>query len=255
MNIHRFLKTVSILTLGLISAAAGDLERGAWYDLPGRGIDIGIGAGDQMYMVGAENGAGGGKIYKWTGASWKCIAGEATRIDVGPDGKPWVVNKLGRIFKGDGDGGWQVLPGRATDIGVGTNGQVFITGAENGASGGNIYTWNESAFSWTRLGGEAIRVDVDANGKPWVVNKQNHIFKGDGFGGWEIMPGRATDIGVGANGKVCIIGVVDSIYGGTTYELQGDNWESLNGIATAITVGPDVPACINKENKVFIYSY
>jgi hypothetical protein len=52
----------------------------------------------------------------------------AIKVDVGPNGQPWIVNKQGVIFNrtrgqtGYVDGTWQVVPGSATDIAVGADG-------------------------------------------------------------------------------------------------------------------------------------
>ena len=61
--------------------------------------------------------------------------GNASRISVGPDGTPWVVNKESGIYHLDGDT-VQTLPGAAIDIGVGADGSVWMLGVPERSSSG-----------------------------------------------------------------------------------------------------------------------
>lgn len=196
--------------------------------LPGSAVDIAYGGG-KLFCLGTENNGGGGRVYKWENNWWQVINGEAVRIAVDKEGKPWVVNKSGYIYKGDGNGGWSRLPDKAKDIGIGGDNQVYIIGYTNTTYGGYIYKWNGSG--WSRIHGEATRVAVDRDGKPWVVNTLGDTFKGDGAGNWTHLPGKALDIGIGPNGTVFTC----RSNSGSLYEWNGSNWSTRLTMEKAIS--------------------
>ena len=70
-----------------------------WERIPGMAQDIGVGADGTPWKIGTIPGAGGFDIAEWDGSSWVGISGGAVRIDVDPQGNPWVVNTNGSIYK------------------------------------------------------------------------------------------------------------------------------------------------------------
>lgn len=66
--------------------------------------DIAAGPAGEIYGIGLDVNSYGGRIYKWDcyGGDWNELYGYATNIDVDRYGNPWVVNKVGHIFRGDG---------------------------------------------------------------------------------------------------------------------------------------------------------
>jgi peptidoglycan hydrolase-like protein with peptidoglycan-binding domain len=195
-----------------------------WQVGPGEAIDIGIGSIPNLFTgpgptwaIGT-NAMGGGNfgIFQATQAfapdgrvvltGWVQSNGNAVRIAVAPDFRPWVVNAAGEIYRRTGisasSGGWQLMPGAATDIGVGGpgGGTPWAIGT-NSRGGGNfgIFRWNGSA--WEEAPGTAVRITVDSAGKPWVVNAAGQIYRRTAnsvtSGVWEELPGRARDIGIG----------------------------------------------------------
>lgn len=233
-------------------------ERGitSWQQLPGLAKDISVGANGTCYVIGTYSSSDpyGGGVFRWTGSSWHQISGLATRVAVDPAGKPWVINKEGKIFRGNGSGGWTQLPGRGTDIAIGVDGTVYVIGTFSSSNpyGGGIFRWNGSG--WTQIHGLATKVAVDRYGKPWVINKEGKIFQGNGSGGWTELPGRGSDIGIGANGSIYITGTYSSSssYGGWVYEWNGSSWIRISGLATCITVDPaGKPWVANKVGHIF----
>ncbi len=106
--------------------------------------------------------------------------GRAVRIDVDPDGNPWVVNGLGSIYKYTQSlQTWKAIQGKATDIGMGGNGAVWKTGAAPpppSIYGFEISKWN--GIGWDALAeGEAEEISVGPDGEPWVVNLQDSVFR------------------------------------------------------------------------------
>jgi len=131
-----------------------------------------------------------------------------------------------------------------------------------------------------------VRLAIDPQGNPWVINTKNLIYKRDNNGGWKRVPGRATDIGIGANGQVFVISVnkvrggrglwkwnntarrwskfsgggirVDVDAKGNPWVIDtqdilkrwtGKKWESLPGKGNEFSIGPDgdVMAIANKK--------
>jgi hypothetical protein len=127
----------------------------AWRELPGRAIDIGAGANGDVWVIGVDNAAGGGGVYRWNGTDWTRVDGNAVRIAVGPDGTPWVVNSEGRIYRRQGST-WTELPGRAKDIAVAAGGTAWVIGTEEVPGGNSIQYWNGAA--WVRVEGGAVRI-------------------------------------------------------------------------------------------------
>jgi hypothetical protein len=92
--------------------------------LPGGASDIGVGANGDAWIIGtsgAPSTPAGWQVYHWENGAWKAVPGNGIRIDVGPDGRPWVVNFRNEIYRWDG-GRFIKLPGSARDIGVGADG-------------------------------------------------------------------------------------------------------------------------------------
>lgn len=126
---------------------------------------------------------------------------------------------------------WIQQPGAATDIAVGANGAVWVLGTNPVPGGYAIFRWNGS--DWEGIDGGGVRIAVDPNGMPWIVNDAGGIFVLTG-GGWQQLPGAATDIAAGwAIGTNPIPGGYDIYY------WKGDReWAGVDGAAVAIADGP-----------------
>ncbi len=223
---------------------------GYWETLPGLATDIGVGADGTAYITGSQAVSGGYGIYRWSGSNWVLQNGGAVRVDVSPQGTPWVVNNVGNIFRGDGTGAYEVLPGLATDIGIGADGTVYIIGTDVVPGGYGIYRWNGS--NWDKIPGGAVKVDVSPQGTPWVVNNVGNIFRGNGSGGFEVLPGLATDIGIGADGTVYITGSQPVAGGYGVYRWNGSNWSLIDGGGVHVSVSPQgLPWLVNDANAIF----
>lgn len=219
-----------------------------WTKVAGGATDIGVGADDTVGLIGSDTTAGGHSIFRGTGnGAWTQIAGGGTQIDVGTGANDlWLLNDAAygnQIFHGT-NGQLTVVPGGAIDIGAG-GGAVYIIGTDQG-----IYGRDQAAGSWVRLEGAAVRVDVDAGGRPWVVNAAGAIFRWD-CTGWVQMPGAAIDIGIGADGNVWIVGT-DWV----PRRWDGAAWESHDGKAVRISVdSKGTPWIVNSSNEIYVASF
>ncbi|NEO28423.1 MAG: BPSL0067 family protein, partial [Kamptonema sp. SIO4C4] len=120
-----------------------------------------------FWVIGATPKSGGYSIHRWTGSGWQQVGGGATRITVAPDGTPWLVNSVGKIYKRVGNN-WQQMPGQAHDIEIGADGSIWVIGKNPVSGGYGIYKWKGNG--WTEVGGGAVRITVAPDGTPWVVN-------------------------------------------------------------------------------------
>ncbi len=223
---------------------------GNWQRLPGLANDIGVGPDGSAYIVGTETRSQGFAIHKWNGSNWNMVVGEGKRIDVGPLGRPWVVNASGEIWRGNAGGTYDLLPGQANDIGVGADGTVYIIGAYAVHGGFRVFKWNGS--NWDATVGSGQRIDVSPQGIPWIVNSLGEIWRGTAGGSFELLPGQAHDIGVGADGTVYIVGT-DVLPGGNgIYRWNGSNWTKVSGAGQQISVGPQgVPWMSDSFKEVY----
>jgi len=113
---------------------------GYWQRIPGEALDVGIGADGSVWVASYEG------VYLWNGLGWINYGGSGSRIDVGPNGQPWVVGMSDHIYTLV-KGFWQRLPRFAGDIGVGADGSVYVVAPSDFRFDGSeklrsIFRWN-----------------------------------------------------------------------------------------------------------------
>jgi hypothetical protein len=144
--------------------------------------------------------------------------------------------------------------GLGSDIGIGANGGVFIIGTD-----GNAWKLASSGSGWnsTNGPGNAVAIDVDRNGVPWVVKSNQQVWSRTGSNNtWVQNPALAFDIGMGGNSDVFgdstayrwVIGSdnhpwvedVQPAWTGCNGQCSApaaNSWVQVNGTATRIAVG------------------
>jgi hypothetical protein len=164
-------------------------------------------------------------------------------IDVDSQGKPYVANDEGVIYRADAEGNnWSIVAdtGGASDISISPFDKLWKVSRRNS----NVYSY--ASPSWTKEstsddpattganegeGNNAKRISVSST-VAWTVNSSNKIWKYS-KGIWSEVPGTAKDISVGAESSVFIItSVVDGWKGSSIHALtriQGaDSWQNLS---------------------------
>ncbi len=135
---------------------------------------------------------------------------------------------------------FEKINGRATDIGCGADGSVWIVGS---AEKYGIFKFNPSTAGWDQILGKGKRIDVDANGNPWIADQDMAIWRfrtDEGLGGKLVeVPGRASDIGIGADGSVWIVGSPDKNYGVFRWNNSINGWDQALGNGRRISVDPN----------------
>jgi N,N-dimethylformamidase beta subunit-like, C-terminal/Tectonin domain len=132
-------------------------------------------------------------------------------------------------------GSFRQIAGQGNDIAIGADGTVWLITNTVGNGGFTIQRWTGS--TWTTIGGAAVRVAVDPQGRAWVINNVNGIFQWSGST-WISIPGNGRDVGIGANGDVWVVGGAPVAGGYGIYKWSGSSWISVSGGATRIAVDP-----------------
>lgn len=146
---------------------------------------------------------------------------------------------------------WNIAgPQTASDIDVGGNYSVWVIGTDPSPGGFGIYQSNGSG--WTRIDGAAVRIAVDKDGNPWVVNDAGNIYQRQN-GAWNVINGvLARDIDIDHNNNVWIAdnqGNVRRRNPDTTWTTIGTN-QDANRIAVDIA---GVPWIIKRTNSVLLW--
>jgi len=143
---------------------------------------------------------------------------------------------------------WTQLPGAAMDVAASAN-ALWVIGTNQVAGGYGLHRWDGKTF--VPASGGAVRIDVNAQGNPWVVNDKDEIFRWTGST-WTLLPGKAKDIGIGANGAAWVIGANKVPGGYGIYRWTGSTWTSVPGGALRIDVDPQGTAWIvNDAGSIF----
>jgi hypothetical protein len=187
--------SIAVDTNGLawVANRHGELFRhdgNTWSLLPGKAMDIGIGAEGSVWIIGYKSwnsfdtAPENAEIFRYNSPSnlWEKVDGNGVRIAVAPDGRPWIVNRDGQIFRRKtndltaGVDQWELMPGSGRDIGIGADGSVWLVGGGDWLSNKALFVW--SGANWSPVGGSGIRISAGPDGFPWMVNVDGDIFRG-----------------------------------------------------------------------------
>jgi len=175
-----------------------------------------------------------GAVTTWVSGHGKMSS--SSDIEVGPDGKIWMVA---------GRGIWQ------KDVEKPINQQL------------TRFEKNTKAAEWNRKTGELVRyskqgnkilvetldpdnldtmvglvsrIAIDPDGRPWVVTKTNELYRKEGQI-WKRLPMKLTDIAIGRSGAMW--GLSDKFTnerGYTVLRYTGGSWEETGMTATSLAV-------------------
>ncbi len=146
---------------------------------------------------------------------------------------------------------WVQLPGLAHEVALGADGSAWCLGVgEISPSGYSIHRWN--GHDWDHVEGAAVKIAVDPNGQPWVIDRERRISRLTPIG-WELLPGLAREVAVGGDGSVWCLSAADIAPGGASiHHWNGTDWDHAEGAAVKISVGPDgEPWIVNSAGQIF----
>ena len=265
----RFLASATILAASSGRSYAASYS---WTRVSGTAKDIGAGGGRIWIIGNTPNDSAGYDVYMLTdeigaGNPWMKMGGVGTRIDVDGDGRAWVVDAHGNIYRAKGTGpsdNFSRVNGSAKDVGAG-GGKVWVIGnTPVNSRGYHVYLLTDDPNGrdpWTKMGRiTGTRIAVDGDGTAWVVNSQGIIYHWTVTGrnaDFSQVPGAAKDVGAGG-GRVWVIGnTPDNNFGFDLYLFApslGDTtpWALLPGAGTDITVDDSGnPWVVNAQNDIF----
>jgi hypothetical protein len=235
--------TITLTQIESISIDASAGRSAKWDLIPGEATDVATGTDGTTYVIGLTKVGGGYEIFKRakTAKKWTKMSGGATRLAVS-DNEVWVVNETGQIFSQSGSK-WRRINGPAAqDIGASAKGVWVI------ATDGTIHF--RDGYRWQKVSGTAKRIDIDQNGRPWVVNENGDIFVHDNNRKWEKLPGTAVDIAVDIPGAAVVVGT-----NGKTYLFNGNkrDWDLIaeDTVSTAVGAGDGQVWRLTKNNQIY----
>lgn len=178
-----------------------------WVQIPGCGVDIGVGRGMEVWKIGCDpkgptkQDYGVWKLFcectcqcdcdrkcirfrpsKYNSnpngdkrkCYWSKIEGAGTRIDVHPNGNPYIINNNGNIYKYDLESfNFNPVDGvLARDITLSNDGLLYAVGKLDN----RIYrAMDEDAGSWSIIQGFANEITSGPYNQPWIVAGDSNI--------------------------------------------------------------------------------
>jgi streptogramin lyase len=138
---------------------------------------------------------------------------------------------------------WEKLPGSARDIAIGADGSVWSIGTlqfPDGDSPAQKWTGSDWALA---PGGGGVRIAVDPQGIPWILNTLGAIYKASSSDVSTILwgdplIGAGHDISIGADGSVWLIGTLGPDDQGVVFKWDGRGWAPSDHLGARIGVGP-----------------
>lgn len=213
----------------VVNTPAGAAAQGSstWVKVDGAARDVAIGSDGTVYAIGVTRVGGGYEIFKRakTANRWTKLSGAATRIAVFGT-QAWVLNDKGMIFAQSGNGWKKVQGPAAQDIGASAKG-VWIIGVDR-------KILQRVGNGWKTVPGTAERIDIDSNGRPWVVNKQGNIFVHDNSQKWQKLPGAAVDVAADIPGAARVVGSDGKVY---AFNGKTLNWDPISQDKDSLIIG------------------
>jgi len=227
-----------------------------WQQLPGSARDVAAGSNTKtLWIVGNTPVPGGYSIHKYDYNAKKFVQypGGATRIAIGKDGEPWIINNIGLVYRRLSSSIWQEQTVVASDIAVGGNGQVYVVSKEARA-GGYAVSYLKNG-QWLDVPGRgATKIAVTPQGIPWAVDNAGKVLR-LAAGGFEEVTGSGRDIAVGNDGMIYVISNVAVSGGYSIQKWMGSCWVQVSGGGVAISSNGanGGPVVINDQGKIFQY--
>jgi hypothetical protein len=247
-------------SLGLV-AAAGACQTAwgvdvSWTKQPGAALHISSNATGSTWVVGTTDrqNENGYDVYKWSrteGWVWENGVPPSRRLSVNSADQLWIVNDVYDLFFLQ-PGAGAIPVGKARDVAVGGGDSVWVIGTDPRPGGYGVY--QRTGSTWSDANGGAVRIAVDASGRPWVVNQQNQIYMyNTAARSWELKPGKARSIHTGASGAVWMLGV-DPVAGGfPIYQWNAgkQNWDPYGTFGAVEMTEAGIPWIVQQDGSIY----
>ncbi|BDW88331.1 hypothetical protein MACH01_10980 [Thalassospira tepidiphila] len=193
-----------------------------------------------------------GNVLRWSNSrrDFESFPGSLVRIAVDPEGTPWGISNLGRVFFNSGAKWEQVLDATASNIAIGSGGTVVIADAS-----GTLFKFDETRKRFNRIQGTGVDVAVSPEGDVWVINADGFVQRCDDFP-CKLLPQKASDISIGPDGRVWIVSEQGRLMrlkeDGSTFEVVTTLGQEPRDVAS----GPNgLPWFVATDGSVFASSY
>ncbi len=180
----------------------------SWDKRPGLALHISGSATGSLWVVGVDRqNEMGFTVHKFNGTNWvrNYNIVPSRRLAVNPLDQLWITDGSGALYFQSGTSPL-LMDRKANDVAVGGDGSVWIIGTDQRPGGYGIY--KRTDLTWTNINGGAVRIAVEKDGTPWVVNDAGTIFRyNTAQARWEMKSGKARSIHTGAaSGAVWMLG-------------------------------------------------
>ncbi|MBK7358945.1 MAG: hypothetical protein IPI45_07450 [Saprospiraceae bacterium] len=202
--------------------------------------------------------------------TWQFMNGHGVKLTVTSRGEPWLINANREIYKGvftpEKNGikasvVWHRMPGLATDIDACYDGIFILT--TNKIPGTNDYSiafWNEREWV-TQSGMGGVKIAVDPQYQPWVINSKNEVYQRKSNGEWKQHSQKADCIDIDIFGNVYIGNMTEGKkqfgYPVSVLNFKKANpfWQNIGGEVISIATDDHRILVLNNYNQVFTRYY
>lgn len=232
------------------------IPRYQWTEVGGAGVDLAIGANNVPYLLGKnDRGEGMRRLYRFEKGGWVDLGVNGKRVSVDGLGRPWLVGEKNRVKFFRYNKTWFGLHGVAHDIGVGGESYFEVsTEPESGGFAIQQFLGDKEGETWRRMPGGAVKIAVNQNGVPLVVNKTGFVYAWHKEEWRQWGYGTADDIGIsqGEDGKVWIVTQTPYPGGKQLAFWNGRGWTGIDRGARVVAPAPDGSIWIIDEDlKIF----
>lgn len=208
---------------------------------------IAIGKDGSIFALDAD-----GNVLRWSNSrrTFESFPGSLVRIAVDPEGVPWGISNLGRVFFHTGLQWEQVRNVTASNIAIGSDRTVVVADTS-----GALFEFNANSKRFNRIQGSGNDVAVSPEGVVWVINADGFVQRCETFP-CKILPQKASDISIGPDGRVWIVSQQNRLMrlkeDGSTFEMVATLGRELRDVAS----GPNgLPWFVSTNGRVFASSY
>ncbi len=262
-------RILSILTFGFLylclpRAIEPASAQAKWETLPGAASDIALADDGTIWTIGAGNAnkvPGGYRIFRSEPSNVQLAPVGGAALRIAAEGiTPWIVNETGGIQRWNaGQRQWQAIAGppKAIDIGASAKGVWLIAEPKRGDDY-SIYQW--TGGTWRAVSpGAGSRVDVDADGNPWVVSSAGLVHAQVGgqwrqFGLARDAQGQydtGSDIAVDVFGAPWVVSKRGDLWYFNKGSSNPDKWEKRAQTAIAVAERAGRTVYLGVGNTIF----